>query len=40
VGEVVKLLRDHPGGTAYHVLFVDRVLLVPETSLDPAEEPS
>ena len=38
--EVVKLLRDHPGGTAYHVLFVDRVLLVPETSLDPAEEPS
>ena len=40
VGAVVKLLRDHPGGTAYHVLFVDRVLLVPETSLDPAEEPS
>lgn len=37
VGEVEKLLREHPGGPAYHVRFKGRVLLVPETALDAPE---
>jgi len=32
-GEVIKVLRDHPGGVAYHVRFPGRTLLVPETVL-------
>ena len=32
-GEVIKVLRDHPGGVAYHVRFPGRTLLVPESAL-------
>lgn len=33
VGEVVKVLRDAPGGPAYHVRFPGRTLQVPEAAL-------
>lgn len=33
VGEVIKVLRDAPGGVAYHVRFPGRTLLVPEPAL-------
>jgi nitrogen fixation protein NifZ len=33
-GEVEKVLREHPGGPAYHVRFSERTLLVPETALE------
>lgn len=36
-GEVLKVLRDHPGGVAYHVRFSGRTLLVPETALTGIE---
>jgi nitrogen fixation protein NifZ len=36
-GEVIKVLRDHPGGPSYHVLFAGRIFQVPETSLLPME---
>lgn len=43
VGEVIRVLRDHAGGVAYHVHFTDRnTLLVPETALteaDPSDLP-
>ena len=32
-GEVLKVLRDAPGGVAYHVRFPGRTLEVPETAL-------
>lgn len=32
-GEILKVLRDAPGGVAYHVVFPDRQLQVPETAL-------
>ncbi len=32
-GEVLKVLRDGPGGVAYHVRFAGRTLMVPETAL-------
>jgi len=32
-GEVLKVLRDQPGGVAYHVRFSGRTLVVPETAL-------
>lgn len=35
-GEVLKVLRDAPGGPAYHVRFPGRTLQVPESALDPA----
>jgi len=35
-GEVVKVLRDAPGGVQYHVLFGARTLQVPEGALRPA----
>ena len=38
VGEVQKVLRDAPGGVAYHVRFPGRTLQVPEKVLDPAAE--
>lgn len=39
-GEVLRVLRDAPGGVAYHVLFEGRNLLqVPESALDPVGEP-
>jgi nitrogen fixation protein NifZ len=34
-GEVLKILRDMPGGVQYHVRFPGRTLQVPETALDP-----
>ena len=38
VGEIQKVLRDIPGGVAYHVRFPGRTLQVPEHVLDPAGE--
>lgn len=32
-GEILKVLRDGPGGVAYHVRFPGRTLAVPETAL-------
>lgn len=37
VGEIVKVLRDVPGGPQYHVLFTDRVLQIAEPSLEMVE---
>lgn len=37
VGEIIKVVRDHPTGVHYHVRFPGRTLLVPEPSLDPVE---
>jgi nitrogen fixation protein NifZ len=40
-GEIEKVLREHPGGPAYHVRFSGRTLQVPETALEylgPATE--
>lgn len=34
-GEVLKVLRDIPGGVQYHVRFPGRTLQVPETVLAP-----
>jgi nitrogen fixation protein NifZ len=39
VGEVVKVLRDLPGGAVYHVYFGGRTLQVPESALEPAHQP-
>jgi nitrogen fixation protein NifZ len=33
VGEVLKVMRDMPAGVHYQVIFADRVLCVPEASL-------
>ncbi len=33
-GEIEQVLREHPGGPAYHVRFKGRTLLVPEHSLE------
>ena len=38
VGEIIKVLRNHEGGVAYHVRFPGHTLLVPETSLEPAQQ--
>jgi nitrogen fixation protein NifZ len=39
VGEVLRVLRDAPGGVSYHVLFEGRsTLQVPESALDPVGE--
>jgi nitrogen fixation protein NifZ len=37
VGEIFKVVRDAPGGVAYHVRFPGRTLQVPETALEPIE---
>lgn len=37
VGEVIKVVRDHPAGVHYHVRFPGHTLMVPEASLDPIE---
>lgn len=34
-GEILKVLRNHQDGVAYHVRFPGRTLLVPETVLEP-----
>ena len=39
IGEVIKVIRDAPGGVAYHIHFDSlpgRVLQIPESVLDPA----
>ncbi len=36
-GEVIKVLRDHPGGPAYHVHINGRTFQVPEATLAPTE---
>lgn len=33
-GEIIKVLRDMPGGVHYHVRFPGRTLQVPESALD------
>ena len=43
VGEVIKVIRDAPGGVAYHIHFeslLGRLLQIPEDALEPllAEE--
>ena len=38
IGEIEKVLRDAPGGVAYHVRFPGRSLQVPETALNSADE--
>jgi nitrogen fixation protein NifZ len=40
VGEIIKVLRWHDDGVAYHVRFPGHTLLVPEASLEPVEEVS
>lgn len=37
IGEIIKVLRNHEGGVAYHVRYPGHTLLVPEISLEPAE---
>jgi nitrogen fixation protein NifZ len=40
VGEVIKVIRDAPGGVAYHIHFdslLGRVLHIPEDALDAVE---
>ncbi|MEJ2142914.1 MAG: nitrogen fixation protein NifZ [Gammaproteobacteria bacterium] len=37
-GEVLKVLRDLPGGVQYHVRFPGRTLQVPESALDTYED--
>ena len=37
-GEVLKVLRDGPGGVRYHVHFGGRTLQVPEEALAPSPE--
>lgn len=37
-GEVLKVIRDAPGGVAYHVRFTGRTLQVPETALEPLSD--
>jgi nitrogen fixation protein NifZ len=36
-GEIIKVLRDRPGGPGYHVLFAGRTFEIPETALLPIE---
>lgn len=37
-GEVLKVLRDMPGGVQYHVRFPGRTLQVPESILDSVKD--
>ena len=37
VGEIIKVVRDHPAGVHYHVRFPGHTLMIPEPSLDPVE---
>ncbi len=39
-GEVLKVIRDAPGGVAYHIRFPGRTLQVPETALAPVGQPA
>lgn len=36
-GEIIKVLRDHPGGVFYHVRFPGRTLLAPESALTASD---
>lgn len=43
IGEVIKVIRDGPGGVAYHIHFDDlkgRVLQIPETILEGVNTPA
>lgn len=43
IGEVIKVVRDAPGGVAYHIHFeclLGRVLQIPEDALEPTEQRS
>lgn len=38
IGEVIKVIRDAPGGVAYHIHFeslLGRLLQIPEDALEP-----
>lgn len=35
IGEIIKVLRDMPGGVHYHVSFPTKFLCIPESSLEP-----
>ena len=37
-GEIIKVLRHHQDGVAYHVRFPGHTLLIPEESLEPLGE--
>lgn len=40
IGEVIKVIRNAPGGVAYHIHFdslAGRVLQIPEDTLEPAD---
>lgn len=37
-GEIEKVIRDHPGGPAYHLRINQRTLLVPEAALEFIQE--
>ncbi len=42
LGEVIRVIRDAPGGVAYHIHFErlpGRLLQIPETLLDPTGSP-
>ncbi len=39
VGEIIRVVRDHPGGVAYEVNFPRKMLLVPEKALESAGVP-
>jgi nitrogen fixation protein NifZ len=39
-GEIIKVLRDFPGGPAYHVHIDGRTFQVPEAALAPIEDES
>lgn len=39
VGEIIKVLRYHEDGVAYHVRFPGHTLMVPETALEPLQLP-
>ncbi len=39
VGEVIRVVRDHPDGVFYEVNFPGKMLMVPESALESAGEP-
>lgn len=39
VGEIIKVVRDLPGGVHYHVNFPGYMLCIPEDSLEPLPRP-
>lgn len=39
LGEIIKVVRDMPGGVHYHVNFPGYMLCIPEDSLEPLPQP-